>query len=112
MRLDSYARFTYNAWSRPETLAAISKVVGLDLVPVMDIEISHVNILPSGDSDHHPVQWHLDDYPYACILMLSDTTHMTGGETLLRTGSKGLLFNDPPKMVSPTEVISRPRVNG
>lgn len=89
----------------------MSKVVGLDLVPVMNIEISHVNVLPSGTGDHHPIQWHRDDYPYACILMLSETNYMAGGETLLRTGLNGLLFNDPPKMVSPTEVISRPRAN-
>ena len=74
----------------------------------MDIEVSHVNILPSGNRPDHIIQWHRDDYPYACVLMLSDTAYMVGGETLLKTGSGAPLSSDPPKIVSPTEVISRP----
>jgi hypothetical protein len=42
-----YAKFTYNTWTHPETLTAISGVAGIALIPVMDIEISHVNILRS-----------------------------------------------------------------
>jgi hypothetical protein len=89
-----YAEFTYNAWTHPETLAAVSRVAGIELVPVMDIEISYVNILESewrgSIHNEHPVGWHRDDYPYVCVLMLSDTTHMTGGQTLLRRGPEGI----------------------
>jgi hypothetical protein len=103
-----YAEFTYNAWTHPETLAAVSQVAGIELVPVMDIEISHVNILESecrgSIHNEHPVGWHRDDYPYVCVLMLSDTTHMTGGQTLLRRGPEGILSRDPPEMVSLIEI--------
>lgn len=92
-----HTKFTYNAWNHPKTLAAISKVAGIDLVPVMDIEVSHLEIL-SSNSNEHSVGWHRDDYPYACVLMLSDTTDITEGHTLLRTGSRGILVCDCPKM--------------
>jgi hypothetical protein len=99
-----YAKFTYNAWTHPETLAAISGVAGIDLVPVMDMEISHVNILRSEHRgsirNDYPVQWHRDDYPYVCVLTLGNTAHMTGGQTLLREGLAGISARDPPKMVS------------
>jgi len=101
------AEFTYNAWNHPETLAAISKVAGIDLVPVMDIEISRLDVLSSkGHRNEHSVGWHRDDYPYACVLMLSDTTHITEGHTLLRTGSGGILVCDCQKMVSLLEILS------
>lgn len=35
------------------------------------------------------VGWHHDSYPFVCVLMLSDTTNMIGGETSLRMGKKG-----------------------
>jgi hypothetical protein len=82
----------------------------------MDIEISHVNILESewrgSIHNEHPVGWHRDDYPYVCVLMLSDTTHMTGGQTLLRRGPDGILVRDPPEMVSLIEIRSLPKTNG
>ncbi len=96
-----HAEFTYNAWNHPKTLAAISKVAGIDLVPVMDIEVSHLNILGSNSlRNGHSVSWHRDDYPYACVLMLSDTTHITEGHTLLKMGSGAIAFCDCPKMVN------------
>jgi hypothetical protein len=99
-----YAKFTYDAWTHPDTLAAVSRVAGIELVPVMDIEISHVNILEGkrGGNIHNEYAfgWHRDDYPYVCVLMLSDTTHMTGGQTLLREGSERISVRNPPKMVS------------
>jgi hypothetical protein len=100
-----HAEFTHNAWKHPKTLAAISNVAGIDLVPVMDIEISRVEILRSN-SVEHSVGWHLDDYPYACVLVLSDTTHITEGHTLLKTGSGAILVCDCQKMVSLFEISS------
>jgi hypothetical protein len=58
------------AWTHLDTLAAVSKVAGIELVPVMDIEISHVNILENERSgsihNEYPVGWHQNDYPYVC----------------------------------------------
>lgn len=33
------------------------------------------------------VGWHRDSYPFVCVLMMSDTSDMVGGETALRTGT-------------------------
>ncbi|KAG5422200.1 hypothetical protein I9W82_001295 [Candida metapsilosis] len=43
----------------------------------------------SGDDIRAVVGWHHDSYPFVCVLMLSDTTNMIGGETSLRMGKKG-----------------------
>ncbi|KAN0069822.1 hypothetical protein V8E54_012128 [Elaphomyces granulatus] len=32
------------------------------------------------------VLWHYDSYPYVCVLMLSDTASMIGGETYIKRG--------------------------
>ena len=65
----------------------------------MDYEIGHINIsvpdsksnaeqLPGDEDDRDPVVgWHRDSYPFVCVLMMSDTTDMIGGETALRTGT-------------------------
>ncbi|CCG25594.1 hypothetical protein CORT_0C02180 [Candida orthopsilosis Co 90-125] len=39
-----------------------------------------------GDDIRAVVGWHHDSYPFVCVLMLSDTTNMIGGETSLRMG--------------------------
>ncbi|OBA22148.1 hypothetical protein METBIDRAFT_77619 [Metschnikowia bicuspidata var. bicuspidata NRRL YB-4993] len=42
---------------------------------------------PAGDAEIPAiVGWHHDAYPFVCVLMLSDTTDMVGGETYLRMG--------------------------
>ncbi|PQE25234.1 ubiquitin-conjugating enzyme e2 protein [Rutstroemia sp. NJR-2017a WRK4] len=94
-----HGKFIYEAWKHPETLAIISKIAGVDLVPVMDYEIGHINLsipgnklehdkdaLISEDDEQPIVGWHRDSYPFVCVLMMSDTTGMVGGETALRTG--------------------------
>ncbi|KAI9650145.1 hypothetical protein NHQ30_000158 [Ciborinia camelliae] len=94
-----HGKFIYEAWKHPETLAIISKIAGVDLVPVMDYEIGHINLsvpgkrrdhdsnaLISEDDEKAIVGWHRDSYPFVCVLMMSDTTGMVGGETALRTG--------------------------
>jgi hypothetical protein len=62
----------------------------------MDYEIGHINLsIPgdkeelsgSNDDDDAIVGWHRDSYPFVCVLMMSDTTNMVGGETALRTGT-------------------------
>lgn len=97
-----YGKFIFEAWKHPQSLAIISKIAGVDLVPVTDYEIGHVNMsvpprndenrdisLDSNTQDQREgavVGWHRDSYPFVCVLMMSDTTGMVGGETALRTG--------------------------
>lgn len=65
----------------------------------MDYEIGHINlsvpapkklnangeeVAPKEDDDAI-VGWHRDSYPFVCVLMMSDTTGMVGGETALKT---------------------------
>ena len=117
----------YDTWKHPETLAIVSKVAGIDLVPEMDFEIAHINIsmksekqkaeeleafvdrnLTEADEgiagcpweDDKPiVDWHTDSYPFVCVTMLSDCTTMIGGETALRTGTGDILRVRGPQMV-------------
>jgi len=66
----------------------------------MDYEIGHINMsvpkektqhdsstMTSEDDEEAIVGWHRDSYPFVCVLMMSDTTGMVGGETALRTGT-------------------------
>lgn len=53
----------------------------------MDLEIGHINIsvIDKNSSKNAVVNWHKDSYPFVCVLMLSDTTGMQGGETVLKS---------------------------
>ncbi|KAF2831948.1 hypothetical protein CC86DRAFT_280830 [Ophiobolus disseminans] len=122
-----HAAFTFAAWTHPMTIAIISKLAGIDLTPWGDYEIAHINLSikteeqakaertavhsrntsvhldegidVSGSEDEKPiVGWHTDSYPFVCVLMLSDCTNMTGGETALRTADGEII-----KVRGPTE---------
>ncbi|KAF7557271.1 hypothetical protein G7Z17_g808 [Cylindrodendrum hubeiense] len=58
-QLRGYARdhapFIYSAWKSPETLAIISRIAGIDLVPLMDYEIAHINISGSTVDNLNPL---------------------------------------------------------
>jgi hypothetical protein len=95
-----HGKFIFEAWKHPQTLAIVSKIAGVDLVPVMDYEIGHINLsipgerkeyerntMISEDDEEAIVGWHRDSYPFVCVLMMSDCTSMIGGETALRTGT-------------------------
>lgn len=117
-QLRGYARdhapFTYAAWNHPETIAIVSKLAGVDLIPWGDYEIGHINLsvksaeqakaeldtiqrkrvhadegidMGSSEDDTPIVGWHTDSYPFVCVLMMSDCTNMVGGETALRTAT-------------------------
>lgn len=115
-QLRGYARdhapFTYAAWNHPDTIAIVSKVAGIDLVPWGDYEIAHINfsskteqqveaelrdmqqggngsdeVTDMSGQDKPIVGWHKDSYPFVCVLMMSDVSGMVGGETALRTGN-------------------------
>lgn len=88
----------------------MSEVAGVDLVPVIDYEIGHVNIsvCEEGEKDNKDnmgckkavVGWHRDSYPFVCVLMLSDARGMVGGETGVRTGTGEVLKVRGPDMGS------------
>ncbi|GFG03444.1 hypothetical protein IFM5058_01428 [Aspergillus udagawae] len=122
------APFVYDAWKHPQTLAIVSKIAGVDLVPVMDYETGHINIsvqseedkvkflaavvetksqdagksVPDGSwEDKDPiVDWHTDGYHFVCVVMLSDCKDMIGGETELRKGNGETIKIRGPKMGS------------
>jgi hypothetical protein len=85
-------------------------------VPVIDYEIGHINISIPGlvtknsegvviaeDDGKAVVDWHRDSYPFVCVLMMSDTTGMVGGETALKAGNGGIM-----KVRGPTKVRKDP----
>ena len=111
-----HGKFIFEAWKHPETLAIMSKIAGVELVPVMDYEIGHINMsipgkkkeydsttMISEDDEEAIVGWHRDSYPFVCVLMMSNTTGMVGGETALRTG-----FGDIKKVRGPSKVRRLP----
>ncbi|TFK56366.1 hypothetical protein OE88DRAFT_1616414, partial [Heliocybe sulcata] len=112
-----YAPFTYDAWTHPDTLRIISSIAGVDLVPVMDFEVAHVNFSVKSEAqtkqeldtihskrgrpwedDKPVVGWHRDSYPFVCVLMLSDCTNMVGGETAIKTGDGSVMKVRGPTM--------------
>ena len=124
-----YAPFVYDTWKNSETLAIVSKIAGIDLVPEMDFEIAHIDLsmkseeqkqvelaasslereLTEADEgiagcpweeDKPIVDWHTDSYPFVCVTMLSDCTDMIGGETALKTGDGDIMKVRGPQMVS------------
>lgn len=102
----------YDAWKSPKTLEIVSKIAGIDLEPVIDIEIGNINVsvqeplnnyqkqVNQSDDDVPVTKWHHDSYPFVCVVMMSDTSQMVGGETAIRTGSGDLMKVRGPAMVS------------
>lgn len=123
------APFVYDAWKHPQTLAIVSEIAGVDLVPVMDYEIGHINTSVQSEEDKAKflaavadkksqkadnsvsdgtwedkdpiVDWHTDGYHFVCVVMLSDCKDMIGGETELRKGNGETIKIRGPQMVSP-----------
>ncbi|KAK5064175.1 hypothetical protein LTR84_000007 [Exophiala bonariae] len=121
-----YAPFVYDAWNSPEVLKIVSKIAGIDLVPQMDLEIAHINLSQFSaeqkeeddkaiqekqhrdadegvagcpwEDDKPIVNWHTDSYPFVCVTMLSDCTHMVGGETALLKGDGNVMKVRGPQM--------------
>ncbi|RDW88548.1 hypothetical protein BP6252_00580 [Coleophoma cylindrospora] len=111
-----HSTFIEDFWTHPETLRLVSDAAGVPLSIVMRTEIGHTNIQTSGRSlnemidslsvepdttkiqlsdeekaydplrSNSIIPWHYDSYPYVCVLMLSDTDGMVGGETYIKTG--------------------------
>ena len=108
----SYTPFMHAAWTNPATLKIVSDIAGVDLIPVFDYDIGNINVsvLDPNDvtkktadntADEMPVtKWHYDSYPFVCVVMMSDTTNMIGGETAVKTGTGEVLKIRGPSMVS------------
>lgn len=117
-----HADFVHDAWTHPKTVELISTMAGVELEVIMDYEIAQVNIgvtpkdqaetqrsafksleekdaTPKAPGDDMPavIGWHHDSYPFVCVLMLSDTSSMIGGETYLRMGDSKLACVEGPQ---------------
>lgn len=118
-----YGKFTDAAWKHPATMAAVSAMAGIQLTPVFDYEIAHANVAYKDKAERendkariayrnaHPesvaedykngqavLGWHFDSYPFVCVLMLSDTKEMIGGETVIHSDTGDVSrVNDPQK---------------
>lgn len=100
------------AWNDSKTLAVISQVAGVDLIPNIQYEVGNINIsVQSKSSDQEKAQakvgdntsvtkWHYDAFPFVCVVMMSDATNMVGGETAIKTGTGEILKVRGPQMVS------------
>lgn len=110
------APFVYDTWKNSEVLRIVSEIAGIELVPAMDLDISHINLCSKisetaeeetlsahrNDEDDDKgalVGWHTDSYPFVCVVMLSDCSQMIGGETALRTGTGTIMKVRGPQMV-------------
>jgi hypothetical protein len=105
----------YDAWTHPRTLSIISSIAGIDLVPVIDIEIGNINVSvqdpnkdPSSVDEVAVTKWHVDSYPFVCVVMMSDASNMIGGETAIQNGSGEILKIRGPQMVSPFSIPIQP----
>jgi hypothetical protein len=87
----------------------VSEIAGVDLVHNIDYDIGHINVSIPGKKLQHKtvpeherdavVGWHKDSYPFVCVLMLSDTAGMVGGETAIKTGNGEIKKIKSPKKV-------------
>jgi hypothetical protein len=137
-----FAPFINSFWKSKEVLEIVSRLAGVELVPVLDHEICHTNVQvgPEGldgvkktpivppmatedaikemdewnrkkkeqaptetdNPDKMVVPWHRDSHPFVCVVMLSDTRSMTGGETELMKGDGATLKVRSPQFLSHT----------
>jgi hypothetical protein len=106
--LDRNAPFIHSVWNSPKVLEIVSKLAGIELIPIFEYETGHTNV---SIDDSNPVvnvgekedetafAWHYDSVPFVCVTMLSDCTGMVGGETAVRLGEDKVM-----KVRGPTQV--------
>jgi hypothetical protein len=118
-----YTPFMHEALTHPATLKIISDIAGIDLVPVMDYEVGSVLVSSTpesalknrlaygkkedGGAEGKVTNWHYDHYPFVCVVMMSETTGMVGGETAIRTSSGEVMKVRGPDMVSLLNLLSK-----
>jgi hypothetical protein len=104
------APFTHAFWTSPEVMKILSDAASIEMEPALPYEIGHTNVqlgpggrealkdlplypvpVPPGweeeksEYDNIPVDnWHKDSFAYSCVMMLSNTEKMVGGETALQ----------------------------
>ncbi|KAG5655219.1 hypothetical protein KAF25_001972 [Fusarium avenaceum] len=118
------AKFTLQAWQHPVTQAALDKAAGFRLRLLRreaDLGLVNIQLGPEGlagvynltetplpplshgsmqksNYDDVPIDsWHKDQVPVVCVVMLSNTRGMVGGETAIKTGDGSIV-----KIKSPT----------
>ncbi|OAG41600.1 hypothetical protein AYO21_04064 [Fonsecaea monophora] len=112
------AKFMLQAWQHPATQAAIDRAAGFPLRRLYktgDIGMLNIQLGPEGLAgvykltetplppqspleleksvyDNVPIDsWHKDQVPVVCVVMLSDTSAMQGGETAIKTGDGSIV---------------------
>ncbi|KAL2070349.1 hypothetical protein VTL71DRAFT_13375 [Oculimacula yallundae] len=112
-----HSKFLHDLWNHPETLRIMSENMKAPLIPIFQLEEGFVSVqtescdidemkreisqvpqhvripLTKEQENFDPLNsnilpWHYDSYPYACIVMLSHTEGMVGGETYIKRGDK------------------------
>ncbi|KAL5330178.1 hypothetical protein ACEPPN_003703 [Leptodophora sp. 'Broadleaf-Isolate-01'] len=112
-----HSKFLHDLWNHPETLRIMSENMKAPLIPIFQLEEGFVSVqtescdveemkreiskvpqhvtipLTEEQKSFDPLNsnilpWHYDSYPYACIVMLSHTEGMVGGETYIKRGDK------------------------
>ncbi|TQN64714.1 hypothetical protein CSHISOI_10791, partial [Colletotrichum shisoi] len=98
--------FIFDAWDCDRVLEAVSKVTGLELVPAIEFKVGRIDISIDEtttelstvetnatylEEDQSAFDWHRDSYAFVCVTMLSDCVGMVGGETVMRTGTGGIM---------------------
>ncbi|RFU31089.1 hypothetical protein B7463_g5237, partial [Scytalidium lignicola] len=104
------APFTHAFWTSREVIKVMEDIAGIEMEPSLPYEIGHTNVqlgaggreglkdldlypvpVPAGwtekksEYDNVPVDnWHMDSFPYSCVMMLSNTEKMVGGETAIQ----------------------------
>lgn len=106
--LISNAPFIHSVWNNPKVLEILSKLAGIELVPIFEYETGHTNVSiddcksvvkTGSEEDEAAFSWHYDSVPFVCVTMLSDCTGMVGGETAVRLGEDQVM-----KVRGPTQV--------
>lgn len=102
------APFIHSVWNNPKVLEIVSKLAGVELVPIFEYDTGHTNVsiddgksvIKTGEEeDETAFAWHYDSVPFVCVTMLSDCTGMVGGETAVRLGEDKVM-----KVRGPTQV--------
>ncbi|KAI1621291.1 major facilitator superfamily domain-containing protein [Exophiala viscosa] len=122
------SKFVHDFWTHEETMKIISDIVDVPLSIIMKGEIAHTNIQAKGsnleemkaslrpepslgkvklteeEKNYKPldensiIPWHHDSYPYVCVLMISETEGMLGGETYIKAGDGEISKVEGPMM--------------
>ncbi|KIJ28635.1 hypothetical protein M422DRAFT_189470 [Sphaerobolus stellatus SS14] len=91
--------FIKEAWTHPEVKRRINEAAGVELDIIFDYEIGHTYV--GSKEEIQPTlmvspNWHKDSYPFVCILMLCESSHLEGGRTVIEKSDGSQFFADLP----------------